>query len=143
MTDAALGIGTKLEYETVPGASPLAFTVLSEVLDIPPLAHTREFVEATNQDSLNETREYIGGLIDAEEVTFECNYLANDATQTAVWAMFNDKSVRKWRVREATESPVVTWTFDAIVAAFAPSMPVGDKKVLSITLRRTGPTTRA
>lgn len=143
MTAAALGIGTKLEYETVIGASPVAYTVLAEVLDIPPLTHTREFVEATNQDSLNETREYLGGLIDAEEVAFECNYLANDTTHAAVWAMFNAKTTRKWRVREATESPVITWTFDAIVAAFAPSMPVGDKKVLAITLRRTGPTTRA
>lgn len=143
MTQAALGIGTKLEFETTIGASPIAYTVLAEVLDIPELPHTREFVEATNQDSLNQTREYIAGLIDAEEFTVQCNQIAQDATQAAVWAMFNTGAARSWRVREATESPEITWTFDAIVAAFNPSFPLGDKKVLSITLRRTGPTARA
>ena len=143
MTSASLGIGTFLEYETTPGASPIAFTRLAEVGDIPALPHTREFVEATNQDSLNQTREYIAGLIDAEEFTVECNYLPQNATHAAVWAMFNAGTARVWRVREANTSPEVTWTFDAIVAAFNPSMPIGDKKMLSVTLRRTGPTTRA
>ena len=142
MTQASLGIGTKLEYETTVGASPIAYTVLSEVLDIPELPHTREFVEATNQDSLNQTREYIAGLIDAEEFTVQCNYIPGDASQNAVWAMFNAGDARLWRVREATASPEETWTFLAIVAAYNPAFPVGDKKVLSVTLRRTGPTTR-
>lgn len=143
VTDATLGIGTKLEFETAIGASPIAFTTLSEVLDIPELPHTREFVEATNQDSLNQTREYIAGLIDAEEFTVQCNYIPDDATQQAAWALFNAGNARLWRVREATASPEVTWTFLAIVASFNPAFPVGDKKVVSITLRRTGPTTRA
>lgn len=143
MTDATLGIGTVLEYETTIGASPVAYTTLAEVLDIPSLTHTREFVEATNQDSVGNFREYIAGLIDAEEVTFECNYLPQNATHAAVWQQFLDGTARSWRVREATTSPEVTWTFDAIVAAFAPSMPVGEKKMLSITLRRTGQTVRA
>lgn len=143
MTDAALGIGTFLEYETVPGASPLAFTTVSEVLDIPEVPHTREFVEATNQSSAGYSREYIAGLIDAEEFTVPCNYLPQDASQAAIWAMFNAGTARKWRLRESTTSPQVTWTFDAIVAAFNPAFPVGDKKALNVTLRRTGPTTRA
>ena len=143
MTEATLGIGTFLEYETVPGASPLAFTKVSEVLDLPELPHTREFVEATNQDSLNQTREYIAGLIDAEEFTVPCNYLPQNATHAAIWAMFNAGTARKWRVRESTTSPEITWEFDAIVASFNPAFPVGDKKALAVTLRRTGPTTRA
>ena len=143
MTAATLGIGTVLEYETTIGASPIAYTRLAEVLDIPPLPHTREFVEATNQDSLNQTREYIAGLIDAEEFTIDLNYLPQDTTQAAVWAMFNAGTARLWRAREATTSPEVTWTFLAIVASFTPGFPVGEKKTLSVTFRRTGPTTRA
>lgn len=143
MTLATLGIGTKLEYETVIGASPLAYTTVAEVLDIPPLAQTREFVEATNQDSEGQSREYIPGLIDVEEITIECNYLANDPTHIAIEAMFQAGTTRKWRVREATESPEVTYTGDAVVSAYNPSMPVGDKKVLSFTLRRSGRWVRA
>lgn len=142
-TQAKLGIGTKLEYETTIGASPIAYTTVDEVGDIPELPHTREFVEATNQDSEGQSREYIAGLIDAEEFTIQCNSVATSNSQAACWAMFNDGQARLWRVREATESPEVTWTFLAIVASFNPSFPVADKKVTSITFRRTGQTVRA
>lgn len=144
-TGATLGIGTFLEYETVAGASPVAFTRAPEVLDIPELTHTREQVEATNQDSENFTREYIPGLIDAEEVTFVCNYLPQDSSQVAIWNMFNaaDGGVRDWRIRESTTSPEVTWTFRASVSACSPAFPVAEKKAFSFTLRRTGPTVRA
>ena len=144
-TGAQLGIGTKIEFETVVDASPIAFTTLSECLDIPEIPHTREFVEATNQDSEGYTREYIAGLIDAEEFTLQANYVPHDATQDAVWDMQNslDGGRRLWRIRETTASPEITWTFRAMVASFNPAFPVAEKKVLSITLRRTGPTTKA
>lgn len=138
MTDAVLGIGTKLEYETTIGASPLAFTTVPEVLDIPALAFTREFVEATNQDSPGETREYIGGLIDAEEITIQANYLPNNAIQQAVYDQFRSKTARVWQVRETTASPEIIWRGEAIVSSYSPNMPVGDKKVLEFNLRRTG-----
>jgi hypothetical protein len=55
-TGADLGIGTKLAYETVPGASPLAWTEVPQVGDFPELGTTTEFVETTNQDSAQRTR---------------------------------------------------------------------------------------
>lgn len=138
MTEARLGIGTKVAYETTIGASPLAFTDVKEVLDVPPLNFSREFVEATNQDSEGETREYIGGLIDAEEITIQANYLANDPTHRAIYDMFRAKTARMWQVRETTESPVVIWQGLAVVSSYGPGMPVADKKVLEFKLRRTG-----
>lgn len=145
MTAATLGIGTKLQFETTPGASPITWTTVSEMGDLPPLPHTREFVEATNQDSLGFTREYIAGLIDAEEFTVTGNYLPQDASQIAVWTMSQTKDAgkRQWRVLEETASPAVSWQFEAAVSNFAPGFPVADKKTLAITLRRSGPTTRA
>lgn len=140
-TKATLGIGTILEYETVPGASPIAYTKVDEVLDVPPLANTREFVEATNQDSTSYTKEYIAGLIDAEQFSVDANYIAGNASQQAVLTMFQAGTKRKWRVRPSG-SPAEVFTFDAIVAAWTPSFPVQGKKLLSFTLRRTGPTVR-
>lgn len=138
-TLAKLGIGTLLEYETVPGASPLAFTTLAEVGD-EELPHTREFVEATNQSSAGGAREYIPGLIDNEQFDVPCNYIAGNTSHKAVWGFFKSGIKRKWRMVETTASPQKYWEFDAIVAGFNPSFPVAGKKGLKITLRRSGVT---
>ena len=141
MTQATLGIGTKIRIETTPGASPLAFTEIPEVGDIPPLPHTREFVEATNQDSGN-SREYIGGLIDAEEFTFECNYLPQNAVQDLLWARFKSGVAQEFEIEETTTSPAVELRFTGIIAAVSYAYPVADKKTMSVTIRRTGETLR-
>lgn len=142
MTKATLGIGTILEYETVPGASPVAYTKVDEVGDIPPLPNTREFVEATNQDS-GSSKEYIAGLIDAEQFSIEANMIIGNVSQDAVYTMFVAGTARKWRVRVSNQSPSLTLTFNAIVAAWTPSMPVQGKKNLAFTLRRTGATVKS
>lgn len=141
MTQATLGIGTKLAYETTIGASPLVYTDVPEVGDIPDLVESREFVEATNQDSPGYTREYIPALIDAEEVEFEMNYLPNNAAQDALKDMKTEQTPRMWEIRETTVSPVRVWSFLAYVSKHSIAAPVADKKMRKITLRRTGPVT--
>lgn len=138
-TGADLGIGTKLAFETTVGASPIAFTEVPQVLDIPDVVESREFVETTNQDSENRRREYIGGLIDVEEITIPMNYLPLDANQNALSAMLNEVTPRWWRLRETTVSPEKVQYFQAFVSMHARSYPVADKKQRQITLRRTGP----
>jgi len=138
-TGADLGIGTKLAFETTIGASPVAFTEVPQVLDIPDLTESREFVETTNQDSENRRREYIGGLVDVEEITLPMNYLPLDANQNSLRAMLNETTPRWWRLRETTVSPEKVQYFQAFVSMHAVSYPVADKKQRQITLRRTGP----
>lgn len=144
-TGASLGIGTKIEYEATPGASPAVFTNVPQVLDLPELNQPREVVEVTNQDSTGFTREYIPGLIDPGEFTFECNYLPNDAAQTALYTFKQaaDGGKRIFRIRETTSSPEITWEFEAFVLDYAVAAPVADRRTLSVTLRITGPVTRS
>lgn len=138
-TGARLGIGTKLAYETTLGASPIAFTEIPQVGDFPDIAETREFVETTNQDSLAKRREYIGGLVDVEEVEFEMNYLPQDAAQEALRAMLTETEPRWFRWRETQSSPQVVQYVQAFVSAHAVGRPLGDKMMRKITLRMTGP----
>lgn len=143
MTDATLGIGTKFRIETVPGASPLAFTEIPEVLDIPELTESAEFVEATNQDSANFTREYIPGLIDAEEFTIEMNYLPASTAQTLLRTRQRERVKFIAQIVETTASPEVTWQFECYISAHSVSAPVAGKKIRSVTVRRTGPVTNS
>lgn len=144
-TSAKLGIGTKVEYETTPGASPVAFTNFPQVMDVEYPEQLRESVETTNQDSTGFTREFIAGLIDPGEFTFEANYLPNDAAQQAIRdaQQASDAGRRQWRIRETTSSPEITATFTAEILAFTPSAPVDDKRMVSVTLRVSGPVTYA
>ncbi len=144
-TGAKLGIGTKVEYETVAGASPQAFTNYPQVKDVEYPEQLRESVETTNQDSTGFTREYIPGLIDPGEITIESNYLPNDSDQSAVRG-FNaqsDGGERLWRIRESTSSPEITWTFTGQVLQFKPSAPVDGVRMLTTVLRVSGQVTYA
>ncbi len=138
-TGAQLGIGTKLAFETTIGASPIAFTEVPQVLDLPDLVESREFVETTNQDSEQMRREYIGGLIDVEEVTIPMNYLPLDTVQNSLRGFLQETTPRWWRLRETTISPEKVQYFQAFVSMHSWSAPVADKKQRQITLRRTGP----
>lgn len=138
-TGARLGIGTKLAYETVLGASPVAFTEIPQVGDFPEISETREFVETTNQDSLEKRREYIGGLVDVEEVEFEMNYLPQDAAQEALRAMLNETEPRWFRWRETQSSPNVVQYVQAFISKHSVTRPLGDKMMRKIVLRMTGP----
>lgn len=141
-TQAQLGIGTQVYYETTPGASPLAFTQVPECLDIPPIVQSVEFVEATNQDSEDRTREYIPGLVDVEELTIQANYIADSAVHAAIFAMPRAGVKRRWRIIETTASPNVQYDFEAFVSSASVAMPVAEKKVFEFGLRITGPITR-
>lgn len=138
-TGANLGIGTKLAFETTIGASPVAFTEVPQVGDFPEISETREFVETTNQDSAARRREYIGGLVDVEEVDFTMNYLPNDATQESLRAMLNETSPRWWRWRETQTSPEKVQYVQAFISKHSVTRPLGDKMTRMITLRLTGP----
>lgn len=131
-TQAALGIGTLLQYGDN-AASPESFTTLSEVKDIS-VSAAREFLDVTNQDSPNQSREYIGGLTDVDEFTVECN-LTNSAAQLAAIAMQESGEVRTWQI---VHSSTRTLRFEAIVSGYAYGFPVEGAKTLSLTFRITG-----
>ena len=137
MTAAELGIGTLLQYGDN-AASPEVFTTLSEALDIT-VSVAREFLDVTNQDSPNESREYIGGLSDVDEFTVECNFLPSSVAQSAVLAMQESGAARTWRLFESlTGGGNREWRFEAIVAGYSINFPVAAQKTISITFRITG-----
>jgi len=138
-TGARLGIGTLLAYESVLGASPVAFTEVNQVGDFPEISETREFVETTNQNSEQKRREYIGGLVDVEEVEFEMNYLPTDTAQEAIQGMLSEVLPRWWRWRETQSSPAVVQYVQAFVSKHSVTRPLADKMTRKITLRMTGP----
>lgn len=145
MTKAQLGIGTFLQYGDN-ASSPEAFTTLAEALDIS-ISVAREFLDVTNQDSPNESREYIGGLSDVDEFTVECNLAGNggtgdaghDPSHDAALAMQEAGGARTWRILESlVGGSNREWRFEAIVSGYSVNFPVAGQKTISFTFRITG-----
>lgn len=149
-TKAQLGIGTLLQYGDN-AASPESFTTLAEVVGDIPLAVTREFLDVTNQDSPNQSREYIAGLNDVDEFSIECNLAGNGGTgdaghhpsHDAALALQEAGGARTWRVLETlVGGGTREWRFEAIVSGYSLNFPVAGQKTISFTFRISGGVTR-
>lgn len=72
-TQASLGYGITFEMADV--ATPTSFDYISEIFDLTPPSDSTEQVQATHMQSPNRTHEFIEGLTDPGEVSFEMNYV--------------------------------------------------------------------
>lgn len=136
-TAAKIGYGCLLQYSD--GASPPVFTTVAEIIDsIEGPGLSRDIPEATHMESPDGYREYIGGLKDGDEVSFTCNYLGANASQTGLLTIFESGVRRAWRRSLPMFSPTVNQEFNAIVTGFRYVTPVDDKMTFEVTLKVTG-----
>lgn len=79
-TAAKLGYGSLLKRGN--GSSPQTFSTIAEVTGVSAFGVQRELVEVTNFDSPSSYREYIAGLKDGIQFTFDVNWIPTNATQS-------------------------------------------------------------
>lgn len=135
MTSAKIGYGAILRYYNGSG-----YTVVAERVDISGPSFSREAVDATHMDSPNGWMEFIAGLKDGGEISFEGNHLPADASQNAsagVLSLFVSGALTNWQL-VFPDAGATTWTFPGIVTGFEPSLPNADKASLSVTLKLSG-----
>lgn len=139
MTDAILGHGTELKR----GANKIG-----EVTNISGPGLTRATPEATSMDSTNGWQEFIGGLKDGGEVTFEVIYDPVDTTLAASSGLLSDidgagqTAAQAWSL-VFPDTGNTTWSFNAWLTSVSPAIPVDDKIMLEVTLKVTGQPTLA
>src|SRR5688572_11553805 len=83
-TQASLGYGITFEMADI--ATPTVFTYIAEVYDVTPPSDTTDQEDATHMQSPNKTREFIDGLTDPGEASFEMNYVPGSASDKALTA---------------------------------------------------------
>lgn len=122
------------------GGGPEAFTTIAEVTNITGPGLALDTIDVTNMSSPNAWREFIAGLLDAGEVSFDINYLPGNATHNAGTGLVRDLKNRTKRNFQLVmpSSPTTTWNFSAYVTGFEPDFPVEDKIAASVTLKLTG-----
>jgi predicted secreted protein len=141
-TEARIGLGTEfyLEDDTTP--TPV-LTKLGEILSVTTPQSTVEEVEATHMDSPNRRREYISGLIDDGEGTFEMNYVPGSATDVLIRAALDDGVTRGYKIIIPDGATGWEITGECIVRGYERSVPIDDRMTATLTVRFTGAPTEA
>lgn len=83
-TQASIGYGTTVEMADV--ATPTTFDYLGEVKSVTPPSDTTDSHDATHMGSPNRTREFVEGLTDPGEFSFEMNLVPGSASDIALTA---------------------------------------------------------
>lgn len=138
-TEALIGLGAEFHLED--DASLL--TQLGEILSVTPPNPTVEDVEATHFGSPNRRREYIAGLIEDGEGTFEMNLVPGSETDTLIQTALSDGVTRGYKI--VLPDGAFGWeiTGDCIVKGYERSVPIDDRMTATLTVRFTGASTEA
>lgn len=135
MAPAAGGIGHGITFSIGDGASPEVFTPVAELLDGEGPTMAKDAVETTSGESTNRWRDYIPGLRDGGEVSFEYNL--KNANLTALFTNFKVDTVTNYRI--VVPSPAsATWNFAGVMTNLDPTYPQEDRMTGSFTIKVSG-----
>lgn len=138
-TNALAGIGTLLKVSD--NASPPVFSTVANVSSISGPNISAETYDVTSHDSTNNYREFISGLKDGGEVSFDIFFNPDEATHYegagGLLQFLEDREVKNWRIDFPT-SPVKRWSFAGVVTAFENEAPTDGPLTASITIKVSG-----
>ena len=125
------------------GASPTeAFTTIAEVMTITGPSFSRDTIDTTSHDTSNGFRTFMGGLVDAGEVSFDIQFDAAATTHIDTSGLLS-KLVGSSLPTSTTNFRIVypnskRWNFAGIVSGFEVTADMGDKMQASVTIKISG-----
>lgn len=132
-TQAAIGYGATFAVED-DDASPSNYVVLAEVYDINPPDQKIDQIDATHSQSPNRYREFIQGLVDPGETSFDMNFVPGSAADLRIQAL-RDGLARSCQI---TFPNGATWTFSGVLTGYQPKVPTADKMTATVTFKVSG-----
>jgi predicted secreted protein len=134
-TQAKIGYGVLFKLEN--DASPQTFVTIGEILGVKPPSISRDTVDATHSESTEGYREFIPGLKDGGEVSFDMHLIPGSTGTTLLLSQLGINTASACKISLPT-SPAYDWSFDAILTSFEPDAPIDDKMVVAVTFKVTG-----
>lgn len=126
MTDARIGYGSKYLIDG---------TEMGEVFEITPGGATTERIRATHMQSPGRRHEYIAGMIESGEATFQINWIPGSATDEAIRALLASGETKEHTIVFPNG---ITVAYDAQVTGFSKALPLDDRMTATITVSITG-----
>jgi predicted secreted protein len=140
-TEAQIGLGT--EFWLGNNAGTPVLTQLGEIISVSlPNPQTAE-VEATHMASPNRRREYIAGLIEDGEGTFEMNLVPGSTTDALIRGAQASGLTKEYKI--VLPDGLGTWEIEGecIVKGYERNIPIDDRMTATLTVRFTGASTEA
>lgn len=140
-SNAMLGYGTILQMEKPD--SPTVWLDLDEIFNVTPPSSETDQVDVTHMRSPGRRREFIDGLTDGGECSFEMNYIpgsdADDLLNAILDTAAGTSRRRNWRIVYPNS---VTHTFYGNLQTYEPDVPTDDKMTATVTIKVSGAVTR-
>lgn len=134
MTSGKGAFGTILKVGD--GGGTEVFTAIAEIIgDLAGPNITQDTIEMTNHSSTSASREYLAGLNDAGEVSFEFNYIDGNTQQELLRTLATSRAARNFQLLWPDTSQAA---FSAIVTALSRSAPVDGALRAACTLKISG-----
>src|SRR5580765_4495660 len=114
---AMLGYGSlfSMESTTSPGDSPLTYVALAEIKNIKPPNQQTDDVDVTHNTSPQRRREFIAGLIDPGEASFDMNFVPGSASDLRLQGLLTAGTNVNCRI---TFPNLINWDFIGIVKGY-------------------------
>ena len=129
---AMLGYGSVFQIQTE--NSPDNYVALAELINITPPSFTLDQIDVTHMESPNRIREFISGLGDAGECSFEMNFVPGSTSDDRLFELLNLPSGSSRRRNCRISFPNgVTWSFTAELTGYEPTVPVDVKMTATTT----------
>ena len=132
--------GTKLYMEDP--ATPGTYIPIAKAKDISLPSSTTDLIEVTDHDSPNGRKEYIGGLIDSDELTIGINWDAEDTSHSMVETRVGELHTFRIEFNNTGGTNGTRYTFDAIIRGFKGTAPVNGVYGADLTLKPSGDVTK-
>lgn len=131
MTDARIGYGTKYAIRRSGGS----LVQVAEVINVTPGEATADRIDATHMQSPGRRREYIAGLIDNGEASFEINWIPGSPTDVLLRELMTSGEIADHVITFANG---VNVEFEASVTGFSKAIPIDDRMTATITVAVSG-----
>lgn len=137
---ALLGYSTRVLIESLD--SPNQFYDFLEVFNVTPPSETADQVDVTHNQSPDRRREFIAGLVDGGEMSFEMNWIpGNDSDDRLMEIFAADPDERRRTLRIIYPNSIVD-TFDAELTGYEKTVVTDDKMTATVTFKVSGAMTR-
>ncbi len=140
MSEVSLGYGAEFWIDDAGGT----LTQVGEILGVPLPDEQVDEVETTHMASPGRTREFIAGLIDLGEGSFDMNYIPGSPSDILLREAKSSGENRDYKV-VLTETDGSQWKIEGVcfIKGYARTAPIDDRKMVSVTVRFSGEPTEA
>src|SRR5262245_29035638 len=138
---AMIGHGSRVQIASLAySASPETglYSDLEEVFNITAPSSTVDMVDVSNMQSVNAIREFVPGLTDPGEMSFEMNFIPNSNSDNLLLNLRNEPPSQRKRNMRIIFPNLIMWQFEALLMTYEPVAPTDDKMTASVSFKVTG-----